>query len=394
MERPVAWTLHQSEGFVLVGHCSTPQPQPNEDVRQMEIKVVAIDLNNTLITSKSGTLHGTDESDWRWWHESIPGKLRSLALQGYTVIICSNQGRLTELDGSESPAAAPFKKKMEHILRNLQVDVTLFVACANDIYRKPRPGLWSIIPQYTGNEYSSIDKTQSLVVGDAAGRESDFSDSDVHWAMNAGISFFTPEAFFLGQALGPIGHKFHPDWYLHSDRRKEEETAQYQFSQMLSPMVILVGLPGAGKTTFYYRILQNLGFTRRDARSYNSRHSFERAIDEAMRSGIPIVIDDFNIDLESRSTWISIAAIHGVTPDVIFFPASAELCLHNDTVRALSKTLLSSEDRPIFPRLRFLELVPRVTKPTTDEGLRVIYEVDFQWSGTKEELKIWRKFWV
>lgn len=92
--------------------------------------------------SKSGTLHGKDETDWRWWHESVPVKLRSLAAMDYTIIISSNQGRLTEFDGSEAPEAASFKRKLECVMRALQVPVTLFVACANDIYRKPRPGLW------------------------------------------------------------------------------------------------------------------------------------------------------------------------------------------------------------------------------------------------------------
>lgn len=159
--------------------------------------------------------------DWRWWHESVPAKLRELALKEYTVIISSNQGRLTEFDGSEAPAAAPFKRKMEIVMRELQIPVTMFVACANDIYRKPRPGLWSIIPKLTGNEGCGIDKTQSFVVGDAAGRESDHSDSDIHWAMNAGIPSYTPEVFFLDKTPESPSHKFHPEWHLNGNEEGE-----------------------------------------------------------------------------------------------------------------------------------------------------------------------------
>lgn len=180
----------------------------------------------TLIVSKSGTLHGEDENDWRWWDESIPTKLKDLARKKYTIIITSNQGRLTELDGSEAPEAAPFKRKMELIMRDLQIPITLVVACANDIYRKPRPGLWSIIPEVTGNGGRTIDRAQSLVIGDAAGREKDFSDSDVHWAMNAQVPFFTPEMFFLGQAPGPQSHKFHPEWHL-SDTGQAKDGGKY-----------------------------------------------------------------------------------------------------------------------------------------------------------------------
>jgi ABC-type phosphate/phosphonate transport system ATPase subunit len=53
-------------------------------------------------------------------------------------------------------------------------------------------------------------------------------------------------------------------------------------------MVILIGLPGAGKSTFYRRVLRDRGFTRRDARSYDSRQSFILAVDEVMTQGIPV----------------------------------------------------------------------------------------------------------
>ena len=166
--------------------------------------------------SKSGTLHGNeaDPTDWKWLYDSVPAKLHSLAKDAYEIIIVSNQGRLTGFDGHEAPEAVPFKRKMELVMRKLRIPVTVFVACANDIYRKPRPGLWSIIPELTGNAGSSIDIAQSLVVGDAAGRQTDFSDSDVHWAMNVGITFYTPEVFFESEISEPLGHKFHPEWYL------------------------------------------------------------------------------------------------------------------------------------------------------------------------------------
>ncbi|KAI0886601.1 PNK3P-domain-containing protein [Annulohypoxylon maeteangense] len=392
MELPVTWTLHNSGGFVLVGRCAGLELSHDNTALREDLKVAAIDLNKTLIMSKSGTLHGNDETDWRWWDDSIPAKLQALALKKYTIIITSNQGRLTEFDGSEAPEAAPFKRKMEFIMRDLKIPVTLLVACANDIYRKPRPGLWSIIPKVTGNEGCVIDKAQSFVVGDAAGRENDFSDSDVHWAMNAGVPFYTPEVFFLGKDPEPLGHKFHPEWYLNTNKEEEDLVNMVHFSSL--SMIILIGLPGAGKSTFYRRVLQDRGFTRRDARSYDSRESFVHAVDEAMTQGIPVVIDDLNIDIESRTTWISMAAKHGISADAFCFMSPTNLCLHNDTVRALGGPLMNLENRLVYPRLHFLDLLPRFQKPTTCEGFRAVHEINFRWSGTEEERDIWRRFWL
>lgn len=160
----------------------------------------------TILVSKSGTLHGVNEFDWTWWHENVPARLHKLYEQGYMVVIISNQGRLTTIDGEEAPEAHSFKRKMEAVMRELAIPCTTMVACANDICRKPRIGMWSFL----GDQ---LDLAKSFVVGDAAGRPNDFSDSDRHLAMNLGIGFYTPEVFFAGAHVEQLGHKFNPEWY-------------------------------------------------------------------------------------------------------------------------------------------------------------------------------------
>jgi bifunctional polynucleotide phosphatase/kinase len=51
-------------------------------------------------------------------------------------------------------------------------------------------------------------------------------------------------------------------------------------------------------------------------------------------------LDDLNIEIKSRITWISMAAKHGVAADAFVFTSSTDLCLHNDTVRALGGPLV------------------------------------------------------
>jgi bifunctional polynucleotide phosphatase/kinase len=125
-------------------------------------------------------------------------------------VIISNQGRLTR-NGEELAEAKPFKVKMELVMRALGIPVTVMVAGGNDLCRKPRTGMWSLLEGSLGK--TKIDKSQSFIVGDAAGRKNDFSDNDRHFGMNLQIGFFTPEEFFRGEPAKDLGHKFDPAWY-------------------------------------------------------------------------------------------------------------------------------------------------------------------------------------
>jgi bifunctional polynucleotide phosphatase/kinase len=64
------------------------------------------------------------------------------------------------------------------------------------------------------DQNGNVDLESSFLVGDAAGRAKDHSDSDTHFCINVGIQLFTPEEFFLGSTPEVIGHKFDPGWHL------------------------------------------------------------------------------------------------------------------------------------------------------------------------------------
>lgn len=242
-------------------------------------------------------MHGVDENDWKWWDDNVPIKLRAFYDRGYVIVITSNQGRLTDFNGDESAEAKPFKYKMELILKELGVSATLIIACANDFYRKPRPGIWSLIPSYTGNQGLEIDNSESFVVGDAAGRKKDHSDSDLHLALNLGVNFYTPEEFFQGRAREPLGHKFDPSSYtrnvkfdgqgstdLHADGLAVT-SATFPDPRVQS-LIVFIGLPGAGKTTFYNHFLASLGYKRATSGDLGALDDVGRVADGWLNQGL------------------------------------------------------------------------------------------------------------
>lgn len=95
----------------------------------------------------------------------------------YQVVIFTNQGGI-KAPKKDSKNLASFKLKVESVLDELDVPLTLYAATEKDKYRKPRVGMWEEMLGDSPVGVGAIDLTQSYLVGDAAGRQRDFSDSD------------------------------------------------------------------------------------------------------------------------------------------------------------------------------------------------------------------------
>ena len=50
------------------------------------LKIAAFDLDDTLITTKSGLKFARGEDDWKWWHSSVPARLKDLHTEGEALV--------------------------------------------------------------------------------------------------------------------------------------------------------------------------------------------------------------------------------------------------------------------------------------------------------------------
>lgn len=58
--------------FALASHDSASATEPIRN------KVAAFDFDSTLIQTASGKKFASDAQDWKWWHTSVPTKLRKM----------------------------------------------------------------------------------------------------------------------------------------------------------------------------------------------------------------------------------------------------------------------------------------------------------------------------
>ncbi|RDW74549.1 uncharacterized protein DSM5745_07211 [Aspergillus mulundensis] len=191
----------------------------------------------TLIRTKSGEIMPVNGKDWAWWNIIVPQKLRTLTRQGYRVMIFTNQNNIL----LQQQRLSNFQSKLEELATELNVPLVVYIAPVMNHYRKPEIGMWELMLLEQGISVAEI--ADAFYVGDAAGREDDWSDSDRVFALNVGrfwnfICFPFSFTFSLSQFVTAIACTF--DYQPWLDISKTDMTPLF---------VYINGYPGVGKLT-------------------------------------------------------------------------------------------------------------------------------------------------
>lgn len=152
------------------------------------------DLDDTLITTVSGNTFPTDCTDFRIKKDVLDCIKRMPKLKA--VYIVTDQGGVPEYT-----PVADFTAKIGAIRSFIEyyVGVPCLYSCCfsknkDCSDRKPNTGMLE--------EFVSPDDTKTkkwcLMIGDASGKEGDFSDSDLQTAKNFGIDYLDVEDFVNG----------------------------------------------------------------------------------------------------------------------------------------------------------------------------------------------------
>jgi len=196
---------------------------------------------------------------------------------------------------------------------------------------------------------NGVDLEQSFFVGDAGGRaedkiagnKKDHACSDRDLAANIGIKYYSPEEYFLQQERKPFTRAFDPTSYIDSSLTSTTDASPIAFTKKNKlDIVLFCGSPGAGKSTFYWNRLKPLGYERVNQDILKTRDKCLKVAAQHLESGESVVVDNTNADVEVRAAWITLARKMSLPIRLVHFTASAKLCEHNDTVRALGGSLV------------------------------------------------------
>ncbi|KAJ9119115.1 hypothetical protein QFC22_003606 [Naganishia vaughanmartiniae] len=296
-----------------------------------KVKVAMYDLDGTLIQPKSGARFPKDATDWKWWDATVKAKLAQVQKEQFHLVIISNQNL------KEKPLKA-WKSKVALICADLPegMPIRILAATAKDQYRKPGIGLYELLHDLYEAKGLEIDVENSFYVGDAAGRAGDHNDTDRKFAVNAGLTFYTPEQYFKDS-------KKDPGFLPFKGFDATAELAAMDNSPLITPtstplipastkeIVIFVGYPASGKTSFYNKYFKPHGY------------------------------------------------IH--------------LAKHNNFYRAyVAPNVPASEKRSILPETAFIGFKNALQEPDETEGFDEIRRVNFKFQGTEEDRQLWSRW--
>jgi bifunctional polynucleotide phosphatase/kinase len=328
-------------------------------------KIAAFDLDDTIIRTKSGKVFSENAYDWQLFSDTVGKKLVELICHDYSIVIISNQSKLTRpkvIDEKYRENIRNFKKKINSIHQHIGLDLTFLIASENNFFRKPGIGLWNL---FRGNT------KESFYCGDAGGLnerrlngqiiKKDFSDTDLKFARNLKMRFVHRDEFVYDANYSAQNYTVNYPNVL-TDLEEEEIDIEHSTIQ---EMVINVGYPGSGKSFFTYKFFPHSPcYKIINQDDIKSKAKCLKLTREYIEDKFSVVIDCTNVSKEERKVYIDIAKEYNIPVKCVFYDIDFEVCIHNTHYRSH----MTDFRIKTIPRVVFDTMKKRFQKPVKSEG--------------------------
>jgi predicted kinase len=148
----------------------------------------------------------------------------------------------------------------------------------------------------------------------------------------------------------------------------------------MAECVILVGLPGAGKTTFYRQRLSGTHVhISKDTFPHSARDKQSRqdaAMAGALARGRSVAVDNTNVSAAGRASAIGLAKLHGARIIGVYIVASTREAVGRNERR---------DGREKVPKVAIFTTAKRLEPPRLSEGFDELHAYRVAGDGTFEE---------
>lgn len=233
-------------------------------------KMIGLDYDWTLVNPKEGRTFPKSVDDWTWFNSSVPNKIKEYYDNNFMVVIFTNQSKEWKCE------------QIKMVAEQLKVPLFVAIAMKKEIY-KPNTFLYEKL-----FEDATLNKNESLFIGDALGRKNDFSDSDKVFAENIGIKYFPPEEIFIDQTI--------------------DFTKLPELTSSEPEIIIMVGYPGSGKSTVAKNITNYVWI---EGDVYKTSSKMIKKATELVKDRKSVIFDATNSSIKKRNEYIQFAKKYG-----------------------------------------------------------------------------------
>lgn len=295
--------------------------------------VYMFDLDYTLIKTKSGKKFPTNKNDWELLYSVIQDKMKKISSSNSLIGIVSNQKGLKNKEQKED-----WVFKIKQINKVILLDF-VFASIADNRFRKPLPGSFEFIKEKFANiDWNNlIEKKKVYYIGDAFGRETDFSDTDIKFAINNDLRFKTPEIFFNideEKENGKIGSITYPTikYFTFQAQTKLFDELDKIIERNKKILILTIGLPASGKSFLRKELIKRFPqFYYSNNDDINDKVQ-SRMLIKNITINYDYIIDD-NTNLDSMVRNAKLAKFNDYYKVGIWFDYELDVCMHLNWMR-------------------------------------------------------------
>jgi bifunctional polynucleotide phosphatase/kinase len=286
-------------------------------------KIALFDLDDTIIKFTK-----FEDDKFQYINDNVISKLTKLNKECHLIIISNQLNLLKNKNHRYDNWKIKIKSLFDDFTKN-KLQIELYASVIDDFHRKPNPGLYNII-------FDKYKIKPEFYCGDALGRQGDFYDSDLKFALNCNIQIKSPEELFLNKKR-PLMKISYPKLNLKVNFKSNNNNNLITIPKE-KEMIIIVGMPGSGKSHISMEI-QSKGFIDRKIYMIINRDklkTIEKCIkycESNLKLNLNVIIDNTNPSIEDRKKFIDLAKKYSYKIRCILFDIPLEVALHNNYYR-------------------------------------------------------------
>ena len=184
-------------------------------------------------------------------------------------------------------------------------------------------------------------------------------------ALSAGLPFFTPEEYFLGQPHDPNFSLSGWDPRTYNHPTPPATPTLLPSTSPAPELVLFVGSPGAGKSTYFNRHFKPADYVWVNQDTLKTRPKCLSVVEASLLEGRSVVVDNTNPSREVRREYVELVRRLGLGTKVRvgWFEADERTCRQNSVYRALK-----DEEREVLPGIAFTMYHKGFKEPKVEEG--------------------------